>query len=932
MAITFNDNILNRSPKSLDAKVGVFESGTWRPYNSISEAINSIPVPERYIGLMVDITDENGTTKYWFKEGIANNNLVLFNPAIFEVTASNGLHIDIPSGDVQLGGILTQTAIIDTNGNTLTIGGTGIVTIDGITSQFSAGGNTYGIELNGNLADKMVVFDGRSLELRKGLENAGDFSANWTDHSLITKKWALDTFGVGSNLTFDNGLTRTGDNIVLGGDFSEDILIGATNKAYSLHQQFNVELGWGNGSNELYYNSISQFGISWVAQFDNELAAIDITRALGNKIRVTDEINGKGIYLADNYAPNWINGIDDLVLVNKGYVDEENRKSILQNIKSYSILEGLDANKRNYGFVLTADSNGEGYVSTGVGENNWFTILTRNIQSIQGGKSGIGFSDFNDPSRYGITISSGVSILPYGPVKQGLFMNAGSSITFSAAADFVEVWYWNDTVAGSLEFRRNGVLYRTVSAAGAHNEAVSSFDETPTPDGSMATYEIKAVDSSVFVTTLFKDIKYAEGNDTYYFLRHAVAGKSFDDFDLPQLLAVNSLSTEVPRAIYLCALGTNSIYSPDKAQTSTAYAASLRSYIQTLKVNDNKFVYIMPPKGLETTYPPILEPYLNYYDIAKQVCLEERVMFIDVNELDFNTHPEYYGSDGLHYSDAGHAALASFVTNQLAKADLRSFDYLTPADVATGKEIGANTTGSAQYWNSQVYDGSVNNAGLGLLMGYNLSANKWTYFSLNSIKTGLNETFQEVFDRASSLTQLAGTGNRPISAAADGTLGIDTGGARLAGGNVFTGGHQDVRSDGDFRVYNTASGASNYNSALNSGGVVLTSTDQGTVTTYGQNFLNRLHSSGFYSRLIFATPASVNREYTLPDQTGTIALTSDIAITNTTTVVLSSATLTSMYPNAVVGFQVICPNIIVGGLIYTKYASGWVQTAITIVT
>lgn len=570
-----------------------------------------------------------------------------------------------------------------------------------------------------------------------------------------------------------------------------------------------------------------------------------------------------------------------------GYVDEENRKSILQNIKSYSILGGLDANKRNYGFVLIADSNGEGYVSTGVGENNWFTILTRNIQSIQGGKSGIGFSDFNDPSRYDITISSGVSILPYGPVKQGLFMNAGSSITFSAASDFVEVWYWNDAVAGSLEFRRNGVLYRTISAAATHNEVVSSFDETPTPDGSMATYEIKAVDSSVFVTTLFKDIKYAEGNDTYYFLRHAVAGKSFDDFDLPQLLAVNSLSTEVPRAIYLCALGTNSIYSPDKAQTSTNYAVSLRSYIQTLKVNDNKFVYIMPPKGLETTYPPILEPYLNYYNIAKQVCLEERVMFIDANELDFNTHPEYYGSDGLHYSDAGNIALGNFVTNQLAKADLRSFDYISYPSILPAK-IGAwsiadefarfghnNFDISTSYGFLQADDGKTYVSGVEVILGGSGEEVKALTAPISS--TGLLRLGDVLTGKTTGANNtLAGTGTRPVAAAADGTLTIDTGGARLAGGNVFTGGHQDVRNDGDFRVFNTASGASNYNSVLNSGGVVLTSTDQGTVTTYGQNFLQRLHSSGFYSRLTFATPASANREYTLPDASGTIALTSDL--------------------------------------------------------
>jgi len=231
MAITFNDNILNRSPKALDAKQGIFQAGAWRPYSSISEAVNSISIPERYIGLMVDITDETGTSKYWFKEGINNNNLVRFNSAIYEVTASNGLHIDETSGDVQLGGVLINpitsignfqegqpsmtiatSAVPETGvfrgagftfGNILSnkIVAIGVSDDEYVTGEYKAtiGGNQIGLSDSiGFYSDlnkhTFVVVDGTR---QKGIYLGEDYSSNWaTDGSddlvLVNKKWVED--------------------------------------------------------------------------------------------------------------------------------------------------------------------------------------------------------------------------------------------------------------------------------------------------------------------------------------------------------------------------------------------------------------------------------------------------------------------------------------------------------------------------------------------------------------------------------------------------------------------------------------------------------------------------------------------------------------------------------------------------------------------
>ena len=50
-------------------------------------------------------------------------------------------------------------------------------------------------------------------------------------------------------------------------------------------------------------------------------------------------------------------------------------------------------------------------------------------------------------------------------------------------------------------------------------------------------------------------------------------------------------------------------------------------------------------------------------------------------------------------------------------------------------------------------------------------------------------------------------------------------------------------------------------------------------------------------------------------------------VDNSTTVVLSSATLTSTYPTAQTGFKVYCTSIIAGKMIYEKTPSGWVGYA-----
>jgi len=76
MSITLNDNIFNKSPKDQNDKTGVFQSGVWRPWNNIAEALASDKLTYRNRGLTIYILKDGQLTEYWWRDGILDNQLV----------------------------------------------------------------------------------------------------------------------------------------------------------------------------------------------------------------------------------------------------------------------------------------------------------------------------------------------------------------------------------------------------------------------------------------------------------------------------------------------------------------------------------------------------------------------------------------------------------------------------------------------------------------------------------------------------------------------------------------------------------------------------------------------------------------------------------------------------------------------------------------
>jgi len=408
----------------------------------------------------------------------------------------------------------------------------------------------------------------------------------------------------------------------------------------------------------------------------------------------------------------------DQPLIDEIIARQEISGLVKQNYLSYNAFRGLALPKENGGIVAIGDSNLEGYVdnAVGVGEINWFTRLVRDIQSYQGPQSGIGFTNFADPTRYGFTTSGTTTIVNEGPNNRAIQLNVNAIIQFTEATNLVELWF--NGSAGKLEFYYNDTLYRTVdcnlsgTTKNVNTFLNQNYPITVTPSVNSGVYKIKCIGAPVVITSLSKKTLGTSTFDTNYFSRFAVAGCTFGDFDPNDIVATTGLGGE-RNTLYLLNLGTNSIYSPDKATTAAVFGVALGNYIDILRSAKSNVVFMMPPRTKETSYPAVIEPYTNYLAVAIQVCKDKGIDLIDMNDVLAIGDP--FGADGLHYSASGHLIIANFIINRLAKTDVQNTRKIYENTLATGGTLdsvtdkGATTDNSARFGLSLGVKGAANN-------------------------------------------------------------------------------------------------------------------------------------------------------------------------------------------------------------------------------
>lgn len=140
------------------------------------------------------------------------------------VTASNGLVLS--GSEVKLGGPLTATTQV----------GTGTFDLNFVTDNFTATTATQiglygvgGVEFKGNgSGGQYIRLNGDSAFATKRISYTGNVHASFTPFSLVTKKYT-DSIAAAGIVTANNGLTKTANNIALGGNLTAGTQINLNN-------------------------------------------------------------------------------------------------------------------------------------------------------------------------------------------------------------------------------------------------------------------------------------------------------------------------------------------------------------------------------------------------------------------------------------------------------------------------------------------------------------------------------------------------------------------------------------------------------------------------------------------------------------------------------------------------------------------------------
>jgi len=270
MAIQLNDNIKVNAGKPVDVKYLNSSNAT---YTGTTEVISIIPVPERYIGLTVNVNND----EYWFSTGVTDGDLVIKNSASAS-TISNVQNVGVGEGifsGITQTGVINLRSIIGSGSTTVTTSGDTIV--------------VNSIDLT-NLQSDILEFNsvGEKYQPYSAITSGVTFYYG-SDLPTGLTKLNLNAQLVVSELRLSSGVTHTTHNV---GDIYWDV-IGDT---ISIQQTPQVKQQVGQ---ELYVkvknNTAGLISTGSVVYVDSSIGGrptIKLARANALDIAIIDEVVG----------------------------------------------------------------------------------------------------------------------------------------------------------------------------------------------------------------------------------------------------------------------------------------------------------------------------------------------------------------------------------------------------------------------------------------------------------------------------------------------------------------------------------------------------------------------------------------------------------------------------------------------------------------
>jgi len=269
---------------------------------------------------------------------------------------------------------------------------------------------------------------------------------------------------------------------------------------------------------------------------------------------------------------------------------------------------------------------------------------------------------------YGLTIAGTTTAGTNGPLGQSTILADGASVSFTGAYGFVDVFYTQQSGAGSLIFSYNGTDYKTVSAAGT---TVLDSYTGPSATGQTAsgTYAIRASGGPVELTGLIRRPAVLTASGTLgpiLHMRQAHGGWQCINFTTAALTSIiaqaQAISGQGSNAApeYTVALMTNDMLyhgQPTTALGLAQYKTNLtRVLSQLLASNPARAEMLIPPRPDYATFASSVytaTTFDAFVGVATSVCKSlGGLPMLRLDQVNFNAQGLLY-PDKIHWTDAG---------------------------------------------------------------------------------------------------------------------------------------------------------------------------------------------------------------------------------------------------------------------------------------
>jgi hypothetical protein len=263
---------------------------------------------------------------------------------------------------------------------------------------------------------------------------------------------------------------------------------------------------------------------------------------------------------------------------------------------------------------------------------------------------------------YGITTSGSIGFGTNGPVARSTILASGASITFTGNYNQVDVFYTQQSGAGTLAFAFNGATFKTLSCAGSTVLDVFSGPTVTGHTGASGPYTITASGGSVELTGLVRlgqPIATAGTPGPILTMRQAHGGYTTVSFGTAQ---VNSIIAQAQNLSglgsaatpeYTVSLLTNDALFGNSPRPST-FQTNLTRIMNALTASGASRVEVVTPTrplyaSWGTNYASG-QSFDTFIGIAAAVCKSLGIPLLRLDEIDMVGEGILY-SDNLHWNN-----------------------------------------------------------------------------------------------------------------------------------------------------------------------------------------------------------------------------------------------------------------------------------------